>query len=368
MSPRAFLTLVVATAIAVVAAIVLIVTEQVVEVDTAQGQPMFPSLQAGPVDNLSQVTLETPRYRLVMERRESGWVSIERGDYPIRQAYLGDLVASLAAMTIVERKTDNPDWYDEIDVDGPQAEGSESLRVTATASDGTVLADAFIGIRSTSIGFAATRGGTFVRNVDEAQSWLVEGDIQFPNSLNDWFGQIVNIPGPQVASVAIYAGEELLLKADKIDFQTGDYEISYLDPSVGPEGSTAADDAVRGVTQGIVSTNFIEARPRDTVTFPEDGRRVQFTTQSGLTLIVSLGEADGQVWAAYDASAEPDSAAVATAADITAKTANWAFTLPTPRLGPLQRDINVLFVPPAPVEEPVEEAPPVLLPVLPGGP
>ncbi len=366
MSPRAFVSLIAAATLTLVAAIVLVVIEQVsARVQDAGGDPMFPDL-VDRIDDLGQIVIETPRYRLVLEYRDNTWLAVALGDYPTDAEPVAEIIAALTAMTTVEPKTANSDWYDFIGVAGPGAEqGAVGIRITASATDGDVLADAIFGFESISIGFSRY-GSTFVRRADEDQAWLVEGTIRgVPGFLQDWFEVIVHIPGPEVARVAILAGDEILLDAEKVDFNTADYELSYLSETVGPVGSTANDGGIRSVTQGVVSTSFDKTRPIEGVTFADDARTVRFVTRAGLQVDVTLGEADDEVWVAYKVSAEEGSEAVEEAQQIRARTENWAFQLPSYRMAALNRDLTELFVPPpepAPDVVPPNEP---LLPILP---
>jgi hypothetical protein len=365
MSPRTFISISAAAVIAVVLAIVLIFVKQAsTDNPVEESGPMFPAL-AENLDDLGRIRIETARYELTLELKDQQWVAVDFGDYPVNPEPLLQIVASLAEMTKVEAKTDNPDWYGYVGVEdiGP---ASNSVRIVAETVDGTQLLDAIFGNASESIGFTRV-GGTFVRPTDADRTWLVEGVIAAPNYVQDWFSPLLAVPGTDVAGVAIFIGDDELLAAEKVDFATADYELTYLDETIGPPETTANDAGFRSVTQGIVSTIFDQARALDTVTFGPESRTVRFTTRAGLQLDVRLGEADGEVWVAYAASAEAGSEAAATAAAINAKTERWAFRIPTYRVASLNQPIDALIVLPAP-EAPPAPAPGPLIPLPPIAP
>lgn len=345
MSPKSFLTLVVLAAAAVLVAIIMLVIEQSsTESQSAGGDPMFPDF-VDRIDDLGRITIETPRYSIDLELRDGEWVSVGFGDYPADPEPLVQIVTSMAGMTTVESKTENPDWYRYINVGGPDDEEAPGVRVSAFASNGDELADAIFGLVSSSIGFSRV-GGSFVRRTDEAQAWLVEGILPTPNFIQDWFDPLFSIPGPEVAKVTILSGGVEIMAAEKVDFNTGDYEFTFISPDVAPVGSTANDSGIRGLTQGIVSTIFDEARARDTVNFEGDYRTLRFVTINGLELEVSLGEADGEVWVTYTATAVEGSEATADALSIASRTNNWAFKVPSFRIVALSRPFEDLFEPP----------------------
>jgi hypothetical protein len=358
MSPRTFVTLSSAAVVALVVALGLVVARQVsAEAPAAAGGPMFPLLTEN-IDRLSRVQVETARYTLDLALSDGKWVATGLGDYPVGEEPFLELISAVAGMTRVEAKTENAEWYHYIGVEGVSPD-TGTMRLVAFADDGTRLLDALFGKESTSIGFTQV-GGTFVRETEEARSWLVEGVAFAPGFLQEWFEPILSIPGTQVASITILAGDEVLLSADKIDFNTADYELTFLSEAVGPPDATANDAGLRSVTQGIVSTSFDDARPLESVVFGPDSRTLRFTTVTGLELEVRLGEVDGQTWVAYAATAAEGTEAVATAADITARTDRWAFLIPSYRITVLARPIGEL------IELPPE--PPPLAPVAPGLP
>ncbi len=353
MTPRAFLSLIIVTGIAVLAAIVVLVSEQIAS-SAAQrgGSLMFPELQAREGE-LSQLTIETSRYTLVLAYRDGRWVSVDRGDYPVRSDPILQIVEALTELVAFEPKTTDAALFPEIMVVAPTpetADAGEGAHMQVLAVNGDVLADAIIGKPSASIG-QRQRGGTFVRRVGEDQAWLAEGTVLVPEFLPEWFDVLLHVPGPDVGRVAILAGDRLLFDAVKTNFATGDYDLVFLDEAYTRPGIAADDNAVRNMTQAIVTTTFDNARPKDTVTVAADARTVRYETRNGLRLDVTLVMAEGEMWVIYTATAAPGSAAEAQAAAIQASTAQWAFKLPPGRYITLTRDIALLVMVPVEVRQ-----------------
>lgn len=347
MSRRAFLLLCFIALVVVGAATAMAISAQVRDNALAPGGgPMFPAFVARAAD-VTDVTVTTPRYSITLEKRGDVWVALDLGDYPARTQPVAEVIAALATMTTVDPKTDNPEWYGFIGVGAPGGDDpAPGIRVTARAVDGTTLADGIFGHRSTSIGYTRV-GGTFVRATDDAEAWLVEGQMNVPGFLAEWFDPILHIPGGDVARVAVLEGGRLMFDATKIDFDTGRYQLTYVDPAGGPPRSTTDNDSIRSMTQAITSTSFDSARPRDSITFAPDARTVRFTTQAGLVLEVALGEADGEVWVTYTATAPDGTPAAEAARAISERTANWAFKLPGYRITGLTQPLSRLVIPPA---------------------
>ena len=86
MTPRALLSLIVLTVVAIIGAIIVLVSEQIASAgDRGGGEQMFAEVVSRR-DDLSQLTLTTSRYELRLEYRDGRWVSVDRGDYPVRAA------------------------------------------------------------------------------------------------------------------------------------------------------------------------------------------------------------------------------------------------------------------------------------------
>ncbi|MGV8840863.1 MAG: hypothetical protein ACWA6X_11235 [Bauldia sp.] len=367
MTQRSFFALLFATVLAFVGAVAAVFVAQAQSrPDPLGGDPVFPLLVERE-DDISQVTLESRRWTVVAEKRGDEWFSIDRGDYPIREQPLLEALDAIVALTTLQAKTDNPDLYADIAVAGPGPD-TDAVHVRIAAADGTVLADGILGAVSQSIG-VTPRGGLFVRRTDEARAWLAEGTVFLPTYLSEWFDALLSIPGTEIGRVAIYSGDTMLFDAAKVDFNTGDYELSYVDPAYQREGMVAEDNQIRGFAQAVVSTSFDNARARDSLTVPADARRVEFTTRGGVVLSVTLAPADGATWVLYDVSTTDTATAdaQAQAATIRERTDNWAFLLPETRIITLNRPVEQLITVPVQTREPgiFTQPPPVIVPGLP---
>lgn len=352
MTPRAFLTLAAATALAVAGAGWALVSEHFAS--TAQGaseEPLFPSLvQRG--DDVSRVEVENRGYKLVLEKRGENWVAIGLGDYPAKAEPVAQVISGLARLRAYEPKTDNPEWYKEIDVTDVGPESNATL-VTAIAANGDTLASVLLGKESRSIGFNPL-GGTFIRQPGEAQAWLAEGAVFVPRFLQNWFDQIVHVPGPDIRRITVLEGDKVVFDSEKSDPSTGEYALLAVDEKYGPAGSTANSNNIKNMAQGIVSTSFDNARALDTVTFAPDARTVRFKTADEMELEVRLGTADGQTWVAYRATAPDGSAGATKAKEISDRTQNWAFLLPSYRVASLERPVpDLVVLPEKPAEQPL---------------
>jgi hypothetical protein len=348
LSPQGFLILLAVTAVALLGAVgVVAIQPKSSAYDTIGGGPMFNSLSQRIAD-VQKVAVQTAAYKVTFEKRGGKWVATDHGSYPVKDGAVADVIDRLAAMTRVEPKTDNPDWYQYIQVGEPpgKPDSPAGIRVTAWATNGDGLVDTIVGGESSTIAASHSRGGTFVRNVGQAQSWLVEGTLMLPGALGDWFDPIFSVPGTNVTNVAVLIGDKKVFEAQKADPTTGQYKIVYLDASVGSSDMVANDDEIRSLAAGIVNLELQDVRPLSSVTPSASTRTNRFTLSDGMQLDVTLADADGATWAILKASAPAGTDAAKAAAKVNAVAESWAFKLDSAPIARLTTNVSDLVHPP----------------------
>jgi hypothetical protein len=341
MTPKAFYTLAGVTAVALVATGAAIASQyNAYSIQRPTDASFFPALNEDRT-SVAKLTIETPRYDLVLAKEGDSWVVANQGNYPVNSTQVLNLIDGLATLRPFEAKTTNPALFADVWVEDPASEDAASSYLSAENAAGEQIASLVVGKVSNSIGFNPL-GGTFVRKPDEEQVWLAEGRVGIPITFTDWFQQIVHVSGPDLRKITIREGGEVVFEAAKVDLTLGRYElISVKNPGI--EGDIIASDTnVKQLGQGVVSTTFDQAAAAADIAFADTDRIITFETAKQLTLTVQLHEQDGIVWAKYTAVAPEGSEGAAQAAQITERTNGWAFKLPAYRLTPLQREVATL--------------------------
>src|SRR5690606_41526058 len=148
-------------------------------------EPAFPALRDNP-DSVAKIVLSSPEGTITLVR-ETGdrWSALERYGYPVDPARVRNLVVTLADMRLIERKTAQPEYYDRLEVEAPDAENAKSELVRLEAADGTVLAEAIIGKQRYRL-TGTEPSGTYLRRPDEAQSWLASSGLQIDREVARW--------------------------------------------------------------------------------------------------------------------------------------------------------------------------------------
>lgn len=304
------------------------------------GAVAFPALTTTGADP-AQIDLKSGRFALTLERRENIWLATDHGGYPVSAASVSRLVAEIAGLRIRDTKTSLPERYKLIGVEGITAPGARSTLVRIVGSDGGVLAAALVGQQSRSIG-ASSAGGTFVREPEAAESWLVEGTVTIPLSISQWIGTVLHVPGPEVRRIAIREGDTLDFEAEKPPEEAA---YRFVAASVTASSATVAvdDDRVKALAGSLVSMTVEDVRHITELDISSPSRVVTFETAADVAIEARLVEADGRIWVAFSAEALAEGKAVADAMDITARTAQWAFLLADSRTMALQTPVADLL-------------------------
>jgi len=325
MTPKVFTGWAVATAVAVLAALVAVLgapSVATVEIDNA---PAFPALRAHP-DAAVRIIVASAEERFTLRRTKDGrWVAADKFDYPADAAKIRELVAGLADLRLVEPKTRLPERYARLEVEDVDAPGAKSRRVRIEDAEGRPLAEAIIGKRR----FRYTGGapnGVYLRRPGEARAWLASGRAKVEPLLLDWLDKtVVNIARETVARVEIEPREGPAYVAAR-DSGEGSFRIlGREDAKLNPD----TDDRLAGVLAYI---DFDDVKPEGEITWPEDKTTTaRVTTFDGVAITLRLARIDDADWATVSASAVADAAkpdaARKRAEAIAARTKGWAYRL-----------------------------------------
>ena len=298
MSPRAFVVLAAITVITTVAAVLAVLSQPAVTTLRFVDEPAFPALRENP-DAVAKVALTTPEGTITLVR-ETGdrWSALERYGYPVDRRRVRDLVVALADMRLIERKTAQPERYERLQVEPPDAENAHSRVVRLEAADGTVLAEAIVGKQRHRL-TGTEPSGTYLRRPDEAQSWLASGGVQFDQAVARWLeAEIVDLDAEAIRRIEIErAGEPGYVAAR--DQPEDELRLVGL-----ADDEALKEDADLGQLSGALSSlRFEDVRPRDQLTWPAEQHSARIETFDGVELTVRLARIDDEYWATCDARA-----------------------------------------------------------------
>jgi len=170
------------------------------------GEAMLPGL-AAKLNSIAQVEIRDKAGSLNLQREGSGWRLQNEDGYPADPARVNALLIGLAELERLEAKTDRPERYSALGLDAPdkpEGQGGGTL-VTLQGQDGSALGSLIIGkLRAERLGDAVGISGTYVRAPDDAQSWLVSGDLRAASELSRWVDtRMLGLTRDQIARATV---------------------------------------------------------------------------------------------------------------------------------------------------------------------
>ncbi len=167
--------------------------------------PLLPGLKAA-LPELQSLELSQADTTLTLRREPKDWL-IEDARWPADSRWLQPLLLGLADAQCDEPRTAKPSRFEEIGVAWPPAQQSaptDGAFAQPTARV-TVLIEGQP--QSVVIGFARSRGGTFVRVEGQASSCFTRTDLRLPATPAEWFEpRLLSIPMAEVETVQLGEG------------------------------------------------------------------------------------------------------------------------------------------------------------------
>ena len=178
-------------------------------VAVAPGTLVFPDL-APKLASAARIEITNQGRTLAIARTGEGWGLADRGNYPVQQDKLRELLTGLTELRITEPRTADPALLEQLGVGDPASPTSTADLVKLLDDKGGVLAQLIVGHRR-----VRTQGNVpesiYVRRPGENQSWLAEGRLPVDADPQLWLDRdIANIDNKQVASVVVHRGAAVL--------------------------------------------------------------------------------------------------------------------------------------------------------------
>lgn len=279
---RSFFYLAVLTLLALLALVVFVGRDGSSE-NTSADTLLMPEISAQ-INDVGRVEIISAGNNVVATMVKSGndWQLEQMGGYRADWHKLKTLLAALAQAKVVETKTDNPEYYARLGVEGIAVEDAGSVLVNLSVGDH---------ITGVLIGHEAKgRSGQYVRLQNEAASALVDRNFEVPTGALDWAdSSIVDINASEVAEVEIIhpGGERVLVT--RISADQTDFDFVGL-----PEGrETRSSWAVNSLASVFSMLNMDSVRVEDSVDWG-DAVKMRLLVFSGVEVMADVVEADGE--------------------------------------------------------------------------
>ena len=284
-----FSILLVVTILAVMLAVVAISMQPDSEV--TENTLIFPEFNDY-VNTINEIRVQSGSGILNLTKQNNIWVVAQADNYPALFTRIRETAIGLGSMRLLAEKTTNPDYYPELGVEDPEAEGTSSSQLTVIDDNGNTLASLIIGNDQHSSS-ASGRGGQYVRLPDAGPALLVEGNLDVSTEPMDWIDRnLLDIDPERVMKIEFAAPDESYSLQRNDD---GRLNLNNI-----PEGKQARPDYVINRLEGMLDNLRIEGVRADTGTVdPQTGTQTTITTLDGLTVSIYSWAEDGNHFARF---------------------------------------------------------------------
>ena len=305
-SARSILVLAAATAIAVVA---VIVVDRESDTTERTDEVVFPTLfeQLNSVVRV-RVTGREGTFNLV--RSGDTWVVEEKDGYPVDPDRVHKLLVGAAGMKRVESKTSDPERYPKLWLEDPTGEDSKSVRFALENDAGTELANWVLGNRRPSKS-DATRTELYIRVANDPIAWLAEGSVPGGQGILDWIDRdVARIDRERLRAVEVVRADGSVVAVNKTRPADPDFALRDISPGREPDSQYRIND----IGRFLEDLRFEDVAKSSTLDFAGSvDKRMQATTFDGLHIRLETVMRDGEAWAQLHA--EVDEGLVETPVD-----------------------------------------------------
>lgn len=246
------------------------------------------------LDRISQVSVvgagSEPVATLV-RGADGSWSIAEKDGYAADVEKVRQTLISLAEARIVEPKTANPDFYDRLGVEGVEDEAAGGVAVMLTGADTPV---------NVIVGDSEGASQVYVREADQAQSFLVDRNPDAGSETTDWLAtEILAIPGSRMARVTVTHPDGETVSVSKADSEQSNFDVEEI-----PSGRELQYASVANVMGNVLSNlNLQDVEPRTETDEPVTV--TEFVTFDGLAITAESFEREDEPWVAFRAEYRP---------------------------------------------------------------
>ena len=293
MKRNSLIGLAIATAVAVVLAI-LVVEQRTSETRPgAGGGLMFEGLM-GKVNSVTSIKVDNGDEGFTLARNAESWGIVEKSNYPVRFDLVKKVIVGVAELELVASKTKDPDRHGALGLNAPEAKEGASIGLILADDSGANLA-------SLLIGKTVRAGGEprYVRRPDEDQTWLTNGSVDVGKKPLDWVDIILTeIRHDRIRKIVFNHpdGDRTILER----MEQSDFDFTYLDV---PDGMRAsAPSKLNSVGGALAFLSMKDVRSESALNLdPTEETVTRFETWDGVVVTVSTIDVDGEKWARFHA-------------------------------------------------------------------
>ena len=254
-----------------------------------QPKVAFPLLNSDP-ETVSRVIYTNSLGEFTFYRNsQSQWVAESKYDYPVSPKLIGRIATQLADMKLIEKKTRLVERYPQIGVEDPKSKDANSAAIRLENLSGEVLAETILGAQ-TQYKTALSNKGTFIRSVNQAQTWLASGTVDLPYKPSNWLDRrIINIEPEAIKKM-------VLLRSDSSSFIIARDNPNEKFSALTSRGLIELqEESEKTFTSSVSKLTFDDVFPRNEQESSSIEFEIVIFTFSGLEIKLKLWNSD-KIW------------------------------------------------------------------------
>jgi Domain of unknown function (DUF4340) len=254
------------------------------------GTALFPGL-GSTLDKAGKIEIAHAGKHFVILRKGDIWTLPSLGFYPVEASKVHAMLAGLAELRVLGKRTADPAEFAALGVDDPNKSAATGTLVAVSDGAGHPLASLIVGHQRYATSGSETET-LYVRRPGADQSWLAQGKLSVDATPDLWIDHsIANIDHSKIVHVAIARGPETLVFAPK------DGKLALLDPTRHPALEPYKLDSVWRALE-YLSFSSVRAGPA----LPgKPLARAVFTIAGGTAIHVTLARDGKDLWARFAA-------------------------------------------------------------------
>ncbi len=250
------------------------------------------------VNDVGKIVVTGANSKIVatLERGTNGWGLAEKGGYAVDTGKVREFLLKLADAKLLEQKTASKDKYALLGVGDVADKDAKGVQIEL---DGLAQPLKLI------VGDANPHGGTFVRRVGDARSWLASGALTVEKNAPDWLKKdLADIAASRIRSVAITHADGSVVRIGKDAESDANFKLADI-----PKGREAgAEFTVNGVASTLSGLRFDDIVPAKDSVPDAKTLKARYSLFDGLIIDVTAWQKDGKDEAQFVASLDAEQA------------------------------------------------------------
>jgi len=239
--------------------------------------PFFPEL-AKQIESVNYISIKGFSDSINLTRKNDVWGIDEFDGYPALADKIKSTVLGAADLKINAPKTALPRLYHRLGVEGPDAEGTNSLLLTLYGSNKNKIIEMIVG-KSRLSSSAKNISGLYVRKPEDKKSYLVDGVLDVSSIKTDWIMRnLFDVPAESIKSVNISHSDGGLYTLYKNEKGQEHFELENT-----PTGQELASELIVNRFGTILQDLQISgAKSKESLSEESKSTRVKITTFEGI--------------------------------------------------------------------------------------